>query len=69
MPKKLVYFILTQTKLSRLQKWEKAAAKQYLEEIRLITAPEMKDLFPNSLIYEEKLMGLIKSISAHNFKS
>ncbi len=69
MPKSWVYFILTQTKLSRLQKWEKDAAKQYLEEIRLITEPEMKDLFPNSLIYKEKLMGLIKSISAHNFKS
>lgn len=66
MPKKWIYFILTQTRLSRLKKWEKADAEQYLKEIRLITVPEMKDLFPNSLIYKEKTMGLVKSISAHN---
>lgn len=69
MPKKWVHFILTRTKLSRLQKWKTEDAKQYLEEIRLITEPELRDLFPKSLIYQEKLMGLVKSISAHNLKS
>jgi len=66
LPKSLRYFILTRTPLSRLKKWDKAHAKQYLEEIRLISCQEMKELFPESKIYVERFMGLRKSFTAHN---
>ena len=36
-----------------------------LSRLRLITKREMKILFPESLIYTEKIIGLTKSISAY----
>ncbi|PZX49893.1 class I SAM-dependent methyltransferase [Algoriphagus chordae] len=66
MPHSLLYFFLTKTKLSRLQKWDPKDAQQYLDEIRLLDQKEMQQLFPNSTLYLEKFMGMIKSISAHN---
>lgn len=68
MPKKFVYFLLTKTKLSRLQKWNPEYAQQYLDEIRLLNESEMKSLFPKSTILREKVMGLTKSITAHNLR-
>jgi SAM-dependent methyltransferase len=65
-PKSLTYILLTKTKLSRLQKWDPIAAKQYLEEILLLDESDLKELFPNSKIYKEKVLGLVKSITAHN---
>ena len=66
-PKKLKYFILTRTKLSRLKKWNKKFAKQYVDEIRLLNLKEMKILFPKSKIYFEKFIGMNKSFTIHNF--
>ena len=57
-PEKLKYLILTKTKLSRLKKWDKNFAKQYIKEIKLLSLKEMKILFPNSKIYFEKFMGI-----------
>lgn len=65
-PQRLLYFFLTKTKLSRLQKWDPKDAQQYLDEIRLLDLKEMKQLFPDSSMYLEKFMGMVKSISAHN---
>lgn len=65
-PKSLTYFLLTKTKLSRLKNWSPKDAQQYLEEIRLLDEQQMRHLFPKTEIYQEKVMGLIKSISAHN---
>jgi hypothetical protein len=67
LPKSVKYFILTKTRLSRLHKWDKDYAKQYIEEIRLLSFKEMKELFPEGSIYCEKAGGLIKSFTAHNF--
>lgn len=66
-PEKLKYLILTKTKLSRLKKWDKNFAKQYIKEIRLLSLKEMKELFPNSKIYFEKFLGMNKSFTMHNF--
>jgi hypothetical protein len=66
LPHNLLYFFLTKTKLSRLQKWDPKDAQQYLNEIRLLDQKEMRQLFPDSKMYLEKFMGMIKSISAHN---
>ena len=67
LPKKYRYIILTKTNLSRLKKWDKKFAKQYLNEIRLLSLWEMKKIFPNSKIYFEKFLGMNKSFTAHNF--
>lgn len=65
-PKKFAYWILTKTNLSRLNKWEPHEAKQYLDEIRLLSKKEMIELYPKGKLWEEKFFGLTKSISAHN---
>ena len=67
LPKKIQYKVLTKTKLSRLKKWDKNFAKQYIAEIRLLSLKEMKVLFPNSKIYFEKFLGMNKSFTMHNF--
>ena len=67
LPKNLVRFLLTKTKLSRMKKWEKEQANQYLDEIRLLDEKEMRLLFPNSLMFKENVLGMTKSITAHNF--
>jgi hypothetical protein len=67
LPKGLRYTILTKTRLSRGIKWQEKAARQYLDEIRLISKKEYKRLFPNSRIWKEKFVGLNKSFVAHNF--
>ena len=66
-PRKIKYIILTRTKLSRFKYWEKSMAKQYLEEIRLISEHEMKIFFPDSILLKENFFGLTKSFTAHNF--
>jgi hypothetical protein len=65
-PKALLHFILTKTKLSRLKKWSSDEASQYIEEIRLLNTQEMKALFPGASLLKEKVLGLTKSITAHN---
>jgi hypothetical protein len=65
-PKALLHFILTKTKLSRLKKWSSDEASQYIEEIRLLNVQEMKALFPGGSLLKEKVLGLTKSITAHN---
>lgn len=66
-PDKLKYLILTKTKLSRLKKWDKKFASQYIEEIRLLSLKEIKVFFPSSKIYFEKFLGMNKSFTMHNF--
>lgn len=67
LPKKLTFFILTKTKLSRGMRWKPEYAQQYLDEIRLLSIGEMKELFPGAEIYKEKLAGMTKSVTAYNF--
>lgn len=68
LPKKLLFFLLTKTKLSRLKRWEAQAAQQYLDEIRLLNEKEMKSLFPKSKLLKEKTLGMTKSLTAHNLR-
>ncbi|GJM63185.1 methyltransferase domain-containing protein [Persicobacter diffluens] len=46
---------------------DKAAAESIINEIQLLSIGQMKNLFPQSDIYLDKIMGLNKSIVAHNF--
>jgi 2-polyprenyl-3-methyl-5-hydroxy-6-metoxy-1,4-benzoquinol methylase len=66
LPSNWTYSILTKTSLSRGFRWKPEDARQYLDEIRLLSIKDMKLLFPGSSIYLEKFMGLNKSITAHN---
>ncbi|SNS31324.1 hypothetical protein SAMN06295967_10738 [Belliella buryatensis] len=66
LPDKLVYTILTKTKLSRLHRWRTEKAKQYLKEIRLLSKKEMLKLFPGATLFKEKFLGMNKSFVAHN---
>jgi 2-polyprenyl-3-methyl-5-hydroxy-6-metoxy-1,4-benzoquinol methylase len=68
MPKKLLLFLLTKTKISRFQRWEADAAQHYLDEIRLLNKAEMSLLFPNSKLLKEKVLGMTKSLTAHNLR-
>jgi predicted SAM-dependent methyltransferase len=68
LPKKLLLFILTKTKLSRLRRWDQREAQQYLDESRLLNETEMKMLFPGSHILKEKVLGMTKSLTAHNLR-
>jgi hypothetical protein len=64
-PNALLFFVLTKTKLSRLSRWKAADARQYIDELRLLTVQEMTSLFPGATLLKEKVMGLTKSITAH----
>lgn len=66
-PKKLQFEILTKTKLCRLKKWDKQFARQYIDEIRLMSSKELKEIFPESKIYFEKILWMTKSFTVHNF--
>ena len=52
--------------LKRSASWY--AARQQVEEIQLLSRSEMARLFPESKIWEEKLLFFSKSFVAHNFK-
>ena len=45
-PNSLKFNILTKTRISRLKMWDEKFAKQYIDEIRLMTLNELKILFP-----------------------
>ncbi|WP_299455631.1 class I SAM-dependent methyltransferase [uncultured Microscilla sp.] len=66
LPRSLQLFILTKTRLSRGIKYTKEAANAYLDEIQLLSKKQYKRLFPESLFYKEKFLGMTKSITAHN---
>lgn len=68
LPDSLLFFLLTKTPISRLKKWEPNQAEQYIKEIRLLNEKEMKELFPGGKILKEKVGGLTKSLTAHNFR-
>jgi hypothetical protein len=43
---------------------DERAARELVEEHRLVTASEMRKLFPDGVIYREKFMGITKSLVA-----
>ena len=61
---------LTLTKNFNLGHYPKALdlekAKQRVNEVRLLTTKEMRQLFPNSNLYQEYFLGLVKSITLYN---
>lgn len=66
-PQSVKLWILTETKLSRGFKYSSEDAQRRIDEITLLSKNEMKELFPNSKFYDEKVLGMIKSFTAYNF--
>lgn len=66
-PKPLKLWILSQTKLARGYRYPSEDARKRLDEIKLLSKAQMLSLFPQSTLYEEKVFGLVKSFTAHNF--
>ena len=68
LPKTIKIFLTRYFNLGHLKSagsW--AAAKQQVEEIQLLSRYEMVKLFPESIIWREKLLVFSKSFVAHNF--
>lgn len=67
-PKRIRFWILTKTRLSRFRKWPKKNAQQYLDEIVLLSENDMRKFFPSSRIWKEKFFWMTKSFTAHNLE-
>jgi hypothetical protein len=68
LPKIIRIFLTRNFNLGHLKQSESwATARQQVEEIRLLSRHEMVKLFPESKIWEEKLLIFSKSFVAHNF--
>ncbi|MEM6893672.1 MAG: class I SAM-dependent methyltransferase [Bacteroidota bacterium] len=68
-PKRIRFWILTKTRLSRFKKWSEKNARLYLDEIVLLSQNDVKKLFPISKIWKERFLGFNKSFVAHNLES
>ena len=44
-------------------------AESFVDEVQLLTAKEMRALFPGAVLWKEKVFGLTKSLVAHTFAS
>lgn len=67
LPKSTRTLLLNKFNLGHMPRKESIEeARLKVEEIRLLTVKEMKELFPQSFIWKEKVGGIIKSIVAHN---
>jgi len=67
LPKKLAFWLLVNTPLSHGHRWKHEMASTWLEEIKLLTLRQMKELFSTSSVHREKFLGMTKSFTAHNF--
>ncbi|CAN5363459.1 hypothetical protein BH09BAC3_BH09BAC3_10370 [soil metagenome] len=67
LPDSFKIFLQTKTNLINGVKYDRDYAENIIREIRLLSKPEMKELFPKSDLYIEKFMGLSKSFVLHRF--
>lgn len=67
LPKSVRYSLINKFNLGHIpRKKDIDEARLIVEEIRLLTIKEMKELFPQSIIWKERFGGFVKSIVAHN---
>lgn len=67
LPKPIRAALIKKFKLGHItRKKTKEEARRIVDEISLLTISEMRELFPHSIIYKEKVAGLVKSVIAHN---
>ncbi len=66
MPLALRTYLLTKFRLGWLEREpDPARARELLESIRLLSLTELRSLFPSASFYEERCLGLTKSIIAY----
>jgi hypothetical protein len=66
LPRFVKLFLLTQTSLINGVKYGKEYSENVIDEIRLLSKSEFRELFPAGDLYEERFAGLLKSFVAHN---
>jgi hypothetical protein len=68
LPKFLKEMLMRRFSLGHFPKiTDEKEAKRLINEIKLLTKSELRDLFPDSSIYYDKFLGLNKSFVCHNF--
>lgn len=67
LPLKVRTFLLTRFRLGWLpRERDPARAREIVDSIRLLTAGQMRALFPEASIYRERFLGLSKSITTYH---
>ena len=66
LPRSIQHGLLTRTSFTRFGRMSIGAAATLLDEIRLISEREFRVLFPRSRIYQERVLGMIKSFTAYD---
>jgi hypothetical protein len=67
MPLRVRTFLLTRFRLGWLPREpDPARAREVVDSIRLLTAAQMRSLFPEASIYRERFLGLSKSITTYH---
>lgn len=67
-PKSLRVWLISNFSLGFYEKFhDKEQARTQVEEIKLLSLRQVKDLFPGAKIYKEKFWGLHKSMIAYDF--
>jgi hypothetical protein len=67
MPLEVRTFLLTRFRLGWLPREpDPARAREVVDSIRLLTAAQMRSLFPEASIYRERFLGLSKSITTYH---
>lgn len=69
LPKGLKIFLQTRTSLINGVMYDKEYAQDIVNEIRLLSKGEMKELFPKSKLWVERFMGMAKSFVAYSFQA
>lgn len=66
MPLSLRTFLLTRSRLGWIpRERDPARAREIVQSVRLLTARQMRALFPEARMYRERLLGLSKSIATY----
>jgi hypothetical protein len=67
MPLDLRAFLLTKSRLGWVpRERDRQLAKEIVGSVRLLTAGEMRALFPEAAVYRERFLGMTKSIAAYH---
>jgi hypothetical protein len=66
LPRRVQHGLLTRTSFTRFGRIGAGSAATLLDEIRLLSESEFRALFPRSRIYEERVIGMIKSFTAYD---
>lgn len=67
LPKKTRIYLTSHFPLGSFPKASKEQATKWVNEVRLLTGKEMRQLFPDGKVYNENFLGMTKSITSYRF--